>query len=60
MISPILMKPLLEPIARESTTREEMYPCTDVVYWTDREEIVAVPADNVLVEIFTVIPVTVE
>lgn len=24
MISPILMKPLLEPIARESTTREEM------------------------------------
>ena len=24
MISPILMKPLFEPIARESTTREEM------------------------------------
>ena len=32
IISPMLMKPLLEPIARESTTRELIYPWTEFTF----------------------------
>ena len=40
MISPILMKPLLEPIARESTIRDEIYPCVAVTNCAAREDVV--------------------
>jgi hypothetical protein len=31
IMSPMLMKPLLEPMAKESTTREEIYACVAVM-----------------------------
>jgi len=60
MISPMLMKPLFEPIASESTTSEEIYPCEPVTKAAFREDVKIRADDNVFVEPLKMTPVTVE
>ena len=60
MISPMLMKPLLEPMASESTTRELIYPWVPVTNAEFREDVKIRADDNVFVDPLKMTPVTVE
>ena len=56
----MLMKPLLEPIARESTTREEIYPWVPVTKAAFREDVKIRADESVFVDPLKMTPVTVE
>jgi hypothetical protein len=60
MMSPILMKPLLDPIARESTTRELIKPCVPVTNAATRDDVKMRLAESVFVDPLNVMPATVE
>jgi hypothetical protein len=60
IMSPMLMKPLLEPMASESTTRELIYPWVPVTKAVVRDDVKMRPADRVFVEPLKMTPVTVE
>ena len=59
-MSPMLMKPLLEPMARESTTREEIYPWVPVTNAAFREDVKIRADESVFVDPLKMTPVTVE
>ena len=60
MISPMLIKPLLDPMAKESTTREEIYPWVPVTNAVFREDVKMRADDRVFVDPLKMTPVTVE
>jgi hypothetical protein len=60
MMSPMLMKPLLDPIAKESTTRELMKPWVPVTKAAFSDDVKMRADDNVFVDPLNVMPATVE
>jgi hypothetical protein len=60
MMSPMLMKPVLDPIASESTTRELMKPCVPVTNAAFSDDVKMRLAERVFVDPLNVMPATVE
>ena len=60
IMSPMLIKPLLEPMASESTTRELIYPWVPVTKADVRDDVKMRADESVFVDPLKMTPVTVE